>query len=373
MYHGKDDAWFDEFTSYDGSYTLYHPGTEAPDHIVLIVGWDDSLSHAGGTGGWIVKNSWGTGWGKEGFFTIAYGSASMGMDSNFVSEWQDYDPDDGLLYYDDAGWNTMNGVGVTAWGLVKFSPATSAWVTHVEFWTTDATSDVDVYLYDSFDGKTASGLLFARENLSFAEAGYHSVVVSPTMAAAAGDDIVAVVKFTNVTYTKPLAFDRHGPAEAGRSFISASGKWTDSGARWGAELTIRLRTSKMARVALPLVVRGFAPGTPSPTTTATATPTPTATATSTPTATPTPTATTTSTPTATPTPTETETPTPSPTDNLLGRPATDRLMVDDHPLDAHIASTAFDSDLDLINCTVVIRRLEGRIVDFCELRVNDHF
>ena len=79
MYHGKDDAWYDEFNSYDGSYTLYHPGAEAPAHIVLIVGWDDSLSHAGGTGGWIVKNSWGTQWGKEGFFTIAYGSASIGM------------------------------------------------------------------------------------------------------------------------------------------------------------------------------------------------------------------------------------------------------------------------------------------------------
>ena len=79
MYHGKDDAWYDEFGYYDGSYTLYHPGAEAPDHIVLIVGWDDSLSHAGGTGGWIVKNSWGTDWGKEGFFTIAYGSASIGM------------------------------------------------------------------------------------------------------------------------------------------------------------------------------------------------------------------------------------------------------------------------------------------------------
>jgi len=157
-----------------------------------------------------------------------------------------------------------------------------------------------------------SGLLFARENLSFAEAGYHSVVVSPTMAAAAGHDIVAVVQSTNVSYTKPLAFDRRGPAEAGRSFISpsgASGKWTDSGARWGAELTIRLRTSKMVRVALPLVVNRSAPGTPWPTTTATVTPTPTATATSTATATPTPTATAT----FTPTPTQTETPTPSPT------------------------------------------------------------
>ena len=114
-----------------------------------------------------------------------------------------------------AGMRSLGAGGLTAWGLVKFSPATSAWVTRVEFWTTDATSDVDVYLYDAFDGKTASGLLFARENLSFAEAGYHSVVVSPTIAAAAGHDIVAVVKFTNVSYTNPLGVRPARPCRDG--------------------------------------------------------------------------------------------------------------------------------------------------------------
>jgi len=77
-------ASFSGFSTYNGTYTLYYPGTEAPDHAVLIVGWDDSLSHAGsGTGGWIVKNSWGTAWGDGGYFTIAYGSASIGMYSSF--------------------------------------------------------------------------------------------------------------------------------------------------------------------------------------------------------------------------------------------------------------------------------------------------
>ncbi|MEA3344976.1 MAG: C1 family peptidase, partial [Chloroflexota bacterium] len=52
MYTGYYDAWYYEFSAYDGSYTLYYPGTEEPNHAVLIVGWDDSLSHAGpGTGG----------------------------------------------------------------------------------------------------------------------------------------------------------------------------------------------------------------------------------------------------------------------------------------------------------------------------------
>ena len=47
-------ASFAGFNTYDGSYTMYYAGADATNHAVLIVGWDDSLTHTGGTGGWIV-------------------------------------------------------------------------------------------------------------------------------------------------------------------------------------------------------------------------------------------------------------------------------------------------------------------------------
>jgi hypothetical protein len=129
MYAGDGDAWETEFMNYNGSYTLYYPGTEPVNHMVLIVGWDDSLIHAGGTGGWIVKNSWGTDWGgtcgygtERGYFTIAYGSASIGTDSCFVYAWQDYDPNGGIMFYDEVGgWTSAWGCSnTTGWGLCKF-------------------------------------------------------------------------------------------------------------------------------------------------------------------------------------------------------------------------------------------------------------
>ena len=52
------------------------------DHAVLILGWDDSA--CGGDGAWICKNSWGTGWGEDGYFTIKYGTCSIGE----VESWQ---------------------------------------------------------------------------------------------------------------------------------------------------------------------------------------------------------------------------------------------------------------------------------------------
>lgn len=253
LYTGSGDDWDAEFAAYDGSYTLYHPEGGVPNHNVVIVGWDDSLLHAGGTGGWIVRNSWGSYWGgpcgygtEGGYFTIAYGSASIGMYSSYVQSWQPSDSLGGLLYYDEAGWNESWGYGTTtAWGLVRFTPTSSSWATRVEFWTTDMTTDVDVYLYDTFDGIAPSGLLYSRENLAFNEAGYHSIPLQPAIALQEGNDVIVVIKFTNYAYNYPIAVDNRGASELQSTFINPSGAawlWDDAGMA-NADLGIRLRTS----------------------------------------------------------------------------------------------------------------------------------
>lgn len=42
------------------------------NHAVTLVGWDDSK------GAWLVRNSWGTNWGEDGYMWIDYGSNSIG-------------------------------------------------------------------------------------------------------------------------------------------------------------------------------------------------------------------------------------------------------------------------------------------------------
>ncbi len=243
-------ASFSGFSTYDGSYTLYYTGTEATDHAVLIVGWDDSLTHDGGSGGWIVKNSWGTGWGDNGYFTIAYGSASIGKNSSFIYDWQDYDDNGGPMYYDEAGWTTSYGWDDPAecWGLGKFIPSSDTYVKRVEFWTNDVTTDVDVYIYDDFNAATTtlSNLLWSDLDNSFSEAGYHSVVLASPLAVTSGDDVIAVVKFTNSSYGYPIAADDRGPNETARTYVShygTSGSWIDLGsAAYTDDVAIRLRT-----------------------------------------------------------------------------------------------------------------------------------
>jgi C1A family cysteine protease len=54
------------------------------NHIVALVGWDDSVTHRQGTGIWIMRNSWGQNWGESGYMRIAYGVAMIEEDPTYI-------------------------------------------------------------------------------------------------------------------------------------------------------------------------------------------------------------------------------------------------------------------------------------------------
>jgi C1A family cysteine protease len=255
---GVESGWERELNDYDGTYTLYYPEHHLVNHAVLIVGWDDTLSHAGGQGAWICKNSWGNSWGgtagygtEKGYFTIAYGSANLGQYAAFMEEWQDYDPCGELLFYDEAGYYSEAGYdGLTAWGMCKFVIEEDSELDRVEFWTTDATTDVDIYVYDDFNGTALSNLLASELNNAYGEMGYHSVPLSAAIDAGAEEDVYVAVKFTNASHKWPLTTDPEGvgPAAEGKCYVSSNGDgWSlakfrnNSGYLVFHDLGIRLR------------------------------------------------------------------------------------------------------------------------------------
>ncbi|WP_298964857.1 C1 family peptidase [uncultured Methylobacterium sp.] len=67
---------YDDFRTYGSGIYSHVTGSLIGYHAVCVVGYDDS------DGCWIVKNSWDTGWGENGFFRIAYGQC--GIDTRFA-------------------------------------------------------------------------------------------------------------------------------------------------------------------------------------------------------------------------------------------------------------------------------------------------
>jgi len=56
------------------------------NHAIVLVGWDDNYSWNGHSYGvWILRNSWGPGWGTEGgYMYITYGTSGVGYSANYI-------------------------------------------------------------------------------------------------------------------------------------------------------------------------------------------------------------------------------------------------------------------------------------------------
>ncbi len=327
----RELLWGEEFDAYDGSYTLYHPNPspDQNDHAVLLVGWDDSLTHAGGQGAWIAKNSWGAAWGgacdygsSGGYFTIAYGSAGIGRDANAIIGWTNAAPNSVILHHDEAGADYRGGSGTwygyegvsAPWGLVRLNPSSSGCATHVSIWTYDTVNDLDVYIYSSFNGSTVSGLRARHENATFEYPGYHSVALDTPLPVVAGADLFVVVKwgYASSQYAR-VPVDPLGAISVNSSYMSSLGT---SGTWYNLSTVDELPDADIG-IRLHVAPCGTPTSTPSPSATATPTqsrtPTPTATNTATATRTPTPSQTATATPTLSPTKTATAGPSHTPT------------------------------------------------------------
>lgn len=52
------------------------------NHAVVLVGWNDDLGTDNGY--WILRNSWGSGWGENGYMRIRYGCNQVGYSANYI-------------------------------------------------------------------------------------------------------------------------------------------------------------------------------------------------------------------------------------------------------------------------------------------------
>jgi C1A family cysteine protease len=68
------------FQAYDGG--IFNACQDVDiNHAVVLVGWDDNQ---GTDGVWIMRNSWGAGWGEDGYMRIEYGCSRIGYNGLYV-------------------------------------------------------------------------------------------------------------------------------------------------------------------------------------------------------------------------------------------------------------------------------------------------
>jgi C1A family cysteine protease len=178
-----------------------------PNHMITIVGWNDSISHPsdGGHGAWIIKNSWGTDWGDSGYFYLCYGAANlMEVGSYHGSDgYKKYDPNEKIYYWDEAGPVAVIGAGdYTYWMRSVFTAESSRSLKAIAFWTTADNASYQVNIFDANEKKLSSfsGIC--------GELGYYTIPLTVPVSLSQGQTFKVDVKMITPGYKFPVAVER---------------------------------------------------------------------------------------------------------------------------------------------------------------------
>jgi C1A family cysteine protease len=218
--------------------SYYFTGSSSANHAVVIVGWDDNYpagnfaTTPAGNGAFIVRNSWGTGWGNAGYFYVSYYDTTFGRvdpmasfdnaeaTTNYSAVYQ-YDP---LGDVNDLGYGTS-----TAWFANVFTAQSTAAIKAVGFYTLTPSTTYQVYT-----GASLSSLaLNTSGNITYM--GFHTVALATPLAITAGQPFVVAVKVVSPGSNYPVAveyavgdYSSAATSAPGQSYISSTGtSWSD--------------------------------------------------------------------------------------------------------------------------------------------------
>lgn len=215
----------------------YYPSLNGGNHAITVVGWDDNYSRSNfynspaGNGAFIVKNSWGSSWGDNGYFYISYYDRVL-FAVNKDNQAFTYILNDTVRYtknyqYDVAGMTDYLVTGKkTIWYQNIYNATGNEAIAAVStFFNTTVDYEISVYVND---------VLQLTQNGKHEGSGYYTIPLKEYVPVAVGDIFKIVVKLTNpqkgyavVPVSEQVSTTRCYYAP-GVSYFSHDGeKWTD--------------------------------------------------------------------------------------------------------------------------------------------------
>lgn len=225
------------------NYTYYYNGSYTLNHAVCIVGWDDNFDRTKfspvppANGAFIVRNSWGTGWGQSGYFYQSYYDTTVAHDNTVFCGNSPLTNYERVYQYDPLGWVSSVGYGSnTAWCANIFTSVENGRVLAAGFYAASPGTTYDAYIHLSPNsGPINTSGWVSRKTGTLTDAGFHTIVFDTPVSVGIGQKFSIVVKLITPGYTYPIAmeypwggYSSGATAHAGESYISPNGSsWTD--------------------------------------------------------------------------------------------------------------------------------------------------
>jgi C1A family cysteine protease len=215
----------------------YDPYTGNGNHAITVVGWDDNYSKnnfytaPAGDGAFIVKNSWGSSWGDNGYFYISYYDRVL-FAVNKDNQAFTYILNDTVRYtknyqYDVAGMTDYLITGKkTVWYKNIYNATGNEAIAAVStFFNTTVDYEISIYVND---------VLQLTQNGRHEGSGYYTIPLKEYVPVAVGDIFKIVVKLANpqngyaaVPISEQLSTTRCYYAPGVSYFSNDGKKWTD--------------------------------------------------------------------------------------------------------------------------------------------------
>lgn len=229
MYY--DDAYYNSSND-----TYYYNGTEPSNHAVTLVGWDDNKATAGGTGAWIIKNSWGASWGESGYFYVSYNDVDINDEVGFFPGYKPHQTSDVLYTY--AKYGEIDDIGFgnnTAYGLIKFSASSNQIIKSIGSYIASGNSTAEIEIYDDFDGTNLSNMIGSIASQSCTFPGYYTFDLTTPIAVMSGNDFYIKIKYVTPSYNYPIPVEKVYSGYASNVTLETSKCWLSSnGTSWQA-------------------------------------------------------------------------------------------------------------------------------------------
>ncbi len=222
-YHGGVNTGNGTICWIQSAVAYQDPGFYYADHDVTVVGWDDTFEkenfnqgyRPSKDGAWIVKNSWGTGIGKDGYFYVPYeDSATCASYISFFTV-EDVDNYDHNYQYDGSG-NYYNSEEMTTGDSVAqvFTANGSETLEAIALalYGDNTNYTLDIYTGCSTDDPS-SGMHAATQTGNFDYWGYQTIKLDNPVTLTPGQRFAIVIRFSgsdiNVAYDTTIQEDSY--------------------------------------------------------------------------------------------------------------------------------------------------------------------
>jgi hypothetical protein len=237
-------TWSGNFFS-SSTGTFYQPPSSAyePNHAVAIVGWDDKkTTQAPLPGAWLIKNSWGNGWGQNGYFWISYYDKITGRHPEMGAvSFRNVEPMkyDHIYFHDYHGWRDTKGDVTEAFNAFRADGGSNGEeLRAVSFYTGSDGVAYAIKVFGTYENGELKDLLSTAGG-TISTMGFHTVNLNWPVSLVSGDDFYVYVELSHGGH----AFDRTSAvpvllgglgkpivesiARAGESFFRVNGVWKD--------------------------------------------------------------------------------------------------------------------------------------------------